>query len=116
MSRKDVLSMGLLALGLVMAASPWLVGFSGNDAAALSACGIAALVMLAALAGLAGRDPVAAAGALTIGAWSMTEPILLGLVADAAAFVVHVAGGAAAMLLAATSVDWRPQGPPEMPV
>lgn len=116
MSSKDLLALGLLGLALLTLASPWLLGFSGNELAAVSACAIAALLMAGAVAGLAERSTLAETGALTIGAWSMVAPLLLGFAQDGAAFMAHVASGAAAMLLAATSVDWRSEGPPEIRV
>ena len=116
MSEKDVLALGLFALALSMLGSPWILGFSGNETAAISACAIASLMTVCALAGLLDRGAFASAGALALGAWSMVAPILFGFVADAAAFAAHVLGGAAAMLIAAWSVDWRSEGPPEIRV
>ncbi|MDP9414901.1 MAG: hypothetical protein M3Q08_12635 [Pseudomonadota bacterium] len=49
MSSRELLSVGLIGLALFMAASPWLLGFSGNEWAASSACGIPALMMIAAM-------------------------------------------------------------------
>ena len=116
MSQKDVLALELFGLSLLMLGSPWLLGFSGNDAAAISACVIAALMMVCSLGALLDRGAFASAGALALGAWSMVAPILFGFVADAAAFAAHLVAGAAAMLIAAWSVDWRSEGPPEIRV
>ncbi len=116
MSSREVLSVGLVGLALFMAASPWLLGFSGNEWAAISACGIAALMMIAGIAGLMESGSFASAGALTLGAWSMVAPILLGFAQAGSAFLAHMAVGAAAMLLAAITADWRSQDPPEIRV
>jgi hypothetical protein len=58
----------------------------------------------------------ASAGAMTIGAWSLAAPLLFGFAANGPAFIAHVAAGTAAMLVAAMSLDWRSEGPPEMRV
>ena len=116
MSQKDVLALGLFALALSMLGSLWLFGFSGNETAAISACAVAPLMMFCALAALLDRGAFASAGALALGAWSMVAPMLFGFVADPAAFAAHVLAGAAAMLIAAWSVDWRSEGPPEIRV
>jgi hypothetical protein len=115
MSPRDFLSVGLVALGSLTAASPWLLGFRGEESAALSACAVAALLLAAALAALV-EHRFASVGAMTIGAWSLAAPLLFGFAATGAAFAAHVVAGTAAMLLAAISLDWRSQGPPEIPV
>ena len=115
MSPKDFLAVGLVGVGSLTAASPWLLGFAGEDTAALSVCAIAALLFTAALAGLI-EQHFAAAGAMTIGAWSLAAPLLFGFAENSSAFVAHAAAGTAAMLLAAMSLDWRSQGPPEIRV
>jgi hypothetical protein len=116
MSQKDILPLGLFAVSLSMIGSPWLLGFSGNDSAAISACAIASLMMVCALAALLHRGHFASAGALALGGWSMVAPILFGFVEDAVAFAAHVVAGSAAMLIAVWSVDWRSEGPPEIRV
>ncbi len=116
MSSREVLSVGLVGLALFMVASPWLLGFNANEWAAISACGIGALMMIAGIAGLLESGRFAPAGALTLGAWSMVAPILLGFAQAGSAFIAHVAAGAAAMLLAALTADWRSQDPPEIRV
>ena len=115
MSPGHFLAIGLVALGSLTAASPWLLGFHGEESAALSACAVSALLFAAALAGLV-EQRLASAGAMTIGAWSLAAPLLFGFAANSSAFVPHVAAGTAAMLLVAMSLDWRSQGPPEFRV
>lgn len=116
MSSRDIMALGLLRLASMTLASPWLLGFSWNERAAISACAIALLLMAGAVAGLLGRPAIAETGALTIGAWSMVAPLLLGFAEEGAAFMAHIAAGASAMLLAAMSADWRSEGPPEIRV
>jgi hypothetical protein len=115
MSPRQFLAIGLVALGSLTAASPWLLGFHGEESAALSACGLSALLFAAALAALV-EHVFASAGAMTIGAWSLAAPLLFGFAANGPAFIAHVAAGTAAMLVAAMSLDWRSEGPPEMRV
>ncbi len=113
MSSRKFRSIGLVGLALPLTASPWLLGFTVHDWAAISACGIAALLMIAAIAGLESGS-FASAGALTLGARSMVAPILRGFAQAGSAFLPHMAFGAAAMLLAAVTADWRSLDPPEI--
>ena len=45
MQGSDKLLAALMGLSFTMIASPWLMGFSGLEVAAISACGIGALFM-----------------------------------------------------------------------
>ena len=116
MSRREVFTIALLGLALLMVGSPWLLGFSGNDTAAISACGIGGLLMIPALAALLERLEFASASALTIGAWSLMAPIVLGFAQSLAAMTVHIAAGFTAMLIAVASHDVSSPGPPEIRV
>lgn len=116
MSAREGFVISLMALGLLMVGSPWLLGYSENELAAISACGIGTLLMVPAIAALMGREALAAGTALTLGAWSMLAPIVLGFATVLPALTAHLIGGVASMLLAVTSQDWRSQGPPEIRV
>lgn len=114
MSAKEVFTIALLGLALLMVGSPWLLGFSGNETAAISACGIGALLTLPALAALIDRSELASASSLTIGAWSLMAPIVLGFAQSLPAMTAHIAAGFAAMLIAVAHHDVPSAGPPEI--
>ena len=116
MSGREFFTTASLGLGLLMVGSPWLLAFSPNETAAISACGIGALLMIPALAALLDRLDVAAGSSLTIGAWSLMAPIVLGFAQSLAAMTVHVVAGFAAMLLAISNHNLPSAGPPEIRV
>ena len=116
MSARGGFVISLMALGLLMVGSPWLLGYSESELAAISACGIGTLLMMLAMAALLGRHALAAGAALTLGAWSLLAPIVFGFAAVLPALTAHLIAGVASMLLAVTSQDWRSQGPPEIRV
>ena len=103
---------GLMLVGALLAASPWLLGFGGHSGAVASASIIAALLMLLGLASSREVRDWSISGALTLGAWSMIAPLLLGFGRVDSAFSAHLIAGFAAMALAVWTVDWRTQGPP----
>lgn len=116
MSGREGFIVALMALSLLMIGSPWLLGFSGNELAAISACGIGGLFILPTVAALLERYTIAAGAALTLGSWSLLAPILLGFAGNFPALTAHLAAGLAAMLLAVTAESWRLPGPPEIRV
>jgi len=116
MSSREGFLLSLMAIGLLMVGSPWLLDYSGNELAAISACGIGTLLMVPAMAALLGRQEIATGAALTLGAWSLLAPIVVGFATELPALTVHLIAGTASMLLAVASQDWRSQGPPEIRV
>jgi hypothetical protein len=116
MSAREGFVISMMALGLLMVGSPWLLGFSRNELAAISACGIGTLLMVPAVAALLERHEIATGSALTLGAWSLLAPIIVGFASELSALTAHLITGLASMLLAVTSQDWRSQGPPEIRV
>jgi hypothetical protein len=106
----------LLAMGILMIASPWVLNFSDNGTAAASASGIGALFLATAYPMLWERPELSSAGALSVGGWSLIVPFLFGFIHESGAFAMHIIVGAAAMVLAVTTETSRPQGPPEIRV
>jgi hypothetical protein len=116
MSRKEGFVVSMMALGLLLVGSPWLLSFSDDELAAISACGIGTLLMVPAMAALLGRQDIADGAALTLGAWSLLAPLVLGFAPNLPALTAHLITGVASMLLAVAGEDWRSQGPPEIRV
>ncbi len=110
------LGFSLLVLSLLLIFSHWLFEYAEEEVALASACGIGALLLLFAVATLAGARVWPQAGALTAGAWAMVAPLLFGFAGEGAAFTVHMAVGVAALALAAAASDWLSRDLPEMPV
>jgi hypothetical protein len=105
-----------MALSLLMIGSPWLLGFSDNELATISASGIGGLMVIPPVLALIGRQHLATGAALTLGAWSLLAPIMLGFAPALPALTVHLIAGFASMLLAVASEDWHSLGPPEIRV
>lgn len=116
MSSREVFTIAMLGLALLLVGSPWLLGFSGNETAAISACGIGGLLMVPTVAALLERLDIASASSLTIGAWSLMAPIVLGFAQILPAMTVHIVAGFAAMLLAIANQNLPSAGPPEIRV
>lgn len=109
------LGMGMAAAGLLLLLSPWLFGFAEEGGARTSAASIgAAMVLVGTAAGLLGKQ-WADEAALTLGAWALVAPFVLGFVESTAAFSVHLCTGVAAMLLGVAAADWRSRHPPIRP-
>jgi hypothetical protein len=116
MSGRDAFVLTTLALSLLMIGSPWLLGFDENAVATISASGIGGLLVIPPVLALVGRHHLATGAALTLGAWSLLAPIMLGFASELPALTVHMIAGFASMLLAVTSEDWHSLGPPEIRV
>jgi len=101
----------LLAVGMALLAAPWLLGFAGQREPLISACVIGGLLILVSLAGFR-RLGWTDEAALTLGAWSMVAPFILGFSASAEPLWTHVAAGTAAILLGVAAADWRSRQPP----
>jgi hypothetical protein len=108
-------SLALFGLGLALFLSPWLLGFSNSRTAFLSACGIGSLAALIAAASAFRVRDWWAAGALSLGAWAATAPIVFGFLDRPSATLTHVGAGLAAMILAVLAEDWRVRRPPLRP-
>lgn len=100
----------LLILGLVLLASPRLLGFEAERGALISAGIIGALLTAIALAAYRLRTWSDEAS-LTLGAWAMIAPFVLGFAERYEALWTHVGAGAAAMLLGVAAADWRARHP-----
>ena len=107
------LAFAILAVGLALLAVPWLLGFADQREPLISACVIGGLMMLVSLAGFL-RHGWTDEAALTLGAWAMVAPFLLGFSGSAEALWAHVAAGAAAILLGIAAADWRSRRPPTL--
>lgn len=104
-------SFALLAVGLLLLALPWLLGFADQSEPLASATIIGGLLTLVAIAGFL-RHGWTQEGALTLGAWSMVAPFVVGFADRSEPLWAHVAAGAAAILLGVAAADWRSLRPP----
>ncbi|HEV2078878.1 MAG TPA: SPW repeat protein [Allosphingosinicella sp.] len=106
----------LLGIGLLLIASPWMLGYHSDYAPTATAWGMGALFFLLGGIGLLGWRSWAEAGALTAGAWAALAPVILGFFHNEAAAAAHLAAGVAAVALLALEADRTRQDPPEMRV
>jgi hypothetical protein len=109
---RNAFAISLLAFGIIFAASPYVIGFSEEPRAAASALAIGGLMAL--IAGAAGLllKHSADEAALTLGAWSLVAPFVIGFADRPEALWGHLAAGVAAMLLGIAAADWRARHPP----
>ena len=110
-SNMNMLAAVLLAAGLGLLASPWLLGFSGGAAATISVSVVAVLLALLGLTAAADRIDFTAVGAMAVGAWSLVAPIILGI-QEQAAFWTHIAAGLMAFLAAIAGSEMFNRQPP----
>jgi hypothetical protein len=102
-----------MTLALLLAASPWVLGFASSLSATLSACAIAALLALTAFADYRLRE-WADEASLTVGAWSLVAPFAIGFAEPSPALWTHLAAGAAALIIGVAASDWRAGRPPRL--
>lgn len=114
--RSDWFGPALLGVGLMLIASPWMLGYHNDYAPAATAWGMGALFFLLGGVGMLGWRSGAEAGALTAGAWTALAPVILGFFHNQTATAAHLAAGVAALALMAIEADWTRQDPPEMRV
>lgn len=114
--RSDWFGPALLGIGLLLLASPWMLDYPNDHAAAGTAWGMGALFFLLGGVWLLGWRSWAEAGALTAGAWTALAPVILGFFHNEPATVAHLAAGIAAVTLLVVEGDWTRQDRPEMRV
>lgn len=114
--RSDWFGPALFGIGLLLLASPWVLDYSNDPAAAATAWEMGALFFLLGGVSQLGWRSWAEAGALTAGAWTALAPVILGFFHNEAAAAAHIAAGVAAVALLAAEADWSRQDPPEMQV
>jgi hypothetical protein len=105
-----------ILLGLLLLASPWLIGFAAEQMAAWSAwiTGAAIAVVAALALGVAGWSQAAAWVNLVLGVWTLFAPWLLGFAALSGAMWSHVVLGALVALSAAAELWIEHQSPPRV--
>jgi hypothetical protein len=95
-----------MGLGLLLAASPWLLRFTGLEAATLNAVIIGGLVCALSALALTLLDRWEAYISGLLGIWAILSPWLIGFTAYDTAMVAHVALGALIIAIAAIEV-WQ---------
>jgi hypothetical protein len=90
-----VTALGAAGLGLLV--SPWTFGFSQVAAPTISACILAAALLLVLTAAFAARLDWAGRGSIAVGAWSLIAPFVFGFHQVGEAAWAHVAAGVIAM-------------------
>lgn len=95
----------LALVAVMLAASPWLVGFADATAPLISATVLALILAAAAFLARSHRFSHAASVALATGGWSMLSPFLWGFWDHGAAFWSHLVAGAAAVMLSVREVE-----------
>jgi hypothetical protein len=99
-----------MALGALLAASPWLLGFTGLDGATLNAVIVGLLVFALSALALTLLDRWEAYISGMLGLWAAVSPWLIGFVAYEAAVATHVVIGVAVVTIAAYEV-WQAEKP-----
>lgn len=101
---------GQIVIGLALALTPWLFGFTAETAAAWTAWLTGAVMALAGVAALFGHGFAAAWVNLVVGVWAVVAPWLVGFAALAAAMWSHVAAGVLVAIAAAVALwqEYRP--------
>ncbi|MEK9971596.1 MAG: SPW repeat protein, partial [Ferrovibrio sp.] len=95
-----------MALGLLLAASPWLLRFTGLEAATLNAVIIGGLVFALSALALTLLDRWEAYISGMLGIWAILSPWLIGFTAYGMAVAAHVALGALVVVIAAIEI-WQ---------
>lgn len=107
---KNALLGGQLAFGLVLALTPWLVGFAAETGAAWTAWITGAVMALVAIAGFAGYAFAASWVNLVAGLWAIAAPWLIGFAAIVGAMWSHVVLGVLVAIAAAIEL-WQEYQP-----
>ncbi len=110
MDWKKALFGGQIIIGLALALTPWLFGFSGDTVPAWIAWSSGAVMALSGVAALAWFTFAASWVALVAGVWSIVAPWLLDFSALTAAMWSQVAAGAL-MAISAAAVLWAEYQP-----
>lgn len=102
---RKALFAGQILVGLALAVTPWLFGFTGETVPAWTAWATGAVMALSGVAALAWFAFAASWVALVVGVWAMVAPWLLAFSAETAAMGSHVATGAL-MAISAAAALW----------
>lgn len=90
----------LLALGIWIALSPWILGFFDDLALATwNALVLGALIVVVAALGIDAPARWQAAAGIVLGVWAATSPLALGFAAERAATASMFAAGVAVVVL-----------------
>lgn len=90
-----------LIAGLVLAISPWILGFAGTGAVAWNAWIVGLLVALVAIGALVAFQQWEEWANLVLGLWAIISPFVLGFSGQSGAMAVHVVFGLVVAILAA---------------
>ena len=94
-----------ITLGAWMLVSPWVVGFSGHDAATMNALVMGTILVLAELLELQAHEMVEEWIDLVAGLWLIVSPFALGFASLTAAAVNTIAVGVLTMLFAGLAMS-----------
>ena len=95
-----------MVLGLLLAVSPWLLQFTGLDAATLNAVIIGGLIFALSALALTLLDRWEAYISGLLGLWAALSPWLIGFTAYDMAMIAHVGLGALVVVTAAIEI-WQ---------
>ncbi len=88
-------------IGVALALTPWVLGFTAALAAALNGWIVGAAIALLAVATLFWANRWAPSAHLALGVWAIVAPFLLGFSAMTAAFAAHMIAGIPVAAIAA---------------
>lgn len=95
-----------MILGLLLAVSPWLLGFTGLEGATLNAVIIGGLICALSALALTLLDHWEAYLSGLLGIWAMLSPCLLGFTAYDTAMLAHIGLGALVVVVAIIEI-WK---------
>jgi hypothetical protein len=110
MSRMQWQDWASLILGLWLIAAPWVVGFSGNEAATWNGVLLGAAVIVLTLVDAFRPDPWPERVSLLVGLWTAISPMVLGFTGDKAAAASTAITGVLIVLLEAGAA-WMARTP-----
>ena len=110
MSRMHWQDWASLALGVWLVVAPWVVGFSGNEAATWNGVLLGVAVIVLTLVDAYRPDPWPERVSLLIGLWAAISPMVLGFSGDRAAATSTVIAGVLIVLLEALAA-WAARKP-----
>lgn len=110
MSRMHWQDWATLALGVWLVVAPWVVGYSGNEAATWNGVVLGVAVIVLTLVDAYRPDPWPERVSLLIGLWAAISPMVLGFSGDKAAATSTAIAGVLIVLLEAWAA-WMERKP-----
>jgi len=110
-TEETALDVANLVVGIALALTPWILGFTGEPAAAWNAWVAGALIALVAAGALVAFAEWEEWANLILGVWAIASPWVLGFATVAAAVYAHVIAGLIVAVLAGLEL-WFARGRP----